>query len=187
MRSLLAAVFTLVLAAGVTYAAAETYAVDPVHSTVLFKIKHLGISYTYGRFNDVSGSFLLDEDPAKSMIAVSVKAASVDTHNAKRDAHLKGPDFFSVKEFPTITFKSTAIKKEGNAYTITGDLTLHGVTKSITVEATHVGSGKDPWGGYRTGFDMTFSIKRSDYGMKNLLEAAGDDVQLTVGVEGIRK
>ena len=189
MRSLLtAAACTVLVAASVAYAATETYVVDPEHSTVLFKIKHMGLSYTYGRFNDVAGSFLIDDaDASKSSVKITIQAASIDTNSVKRDAHLKGPDFFSVKEFPTITFKSTAVKREGDLYTITGDMTLHGVTKSVIVKATRVGTGKGPRGDQRTGFDMQVTIKRSEFGMKNMLGGIGDEVQLTIGIEAIRK
>ena len=188
MRSLLLAASTLLIATGVAFAATETYTVDAVHSFAQFKIKHKGLGYTHGRFNDMSGSFLLDEeDASKSLVSIKIKADSVDTNNAQRDGHLKGSDFFAVKEFPTITFKSTAVKKEGEVYTITGKLTLHGVTKEITLKATRIGSGKDARRGYVTGFEIQFTVKRSDYGMKNMIGPVGDEVAMTIAIEAVRK
>ncbi|RMG17909.1 MAG: hypothetical protein D6731_03205 [Planctomycetota bacterium] len=170
---------------------AETYGIDPVHSTIIFRIKHLGVSYLYGRFNKVQGTlFLDDEDPSKSKISVEVTAASVDTGNQKRDDHLRGPDFFNVKQFPKITFKSTKVKKTGEAiYEVTGNLSLHGKTKQITVRATRVGTGPDPWGGHRTGFELVFRVKRSDFGMNYMQgeKGIGDEVRLIVGIEAVRK
>src|SRR5947209_1273931 len=136
-------------------AAADTYQLDPTHASVFFRVKHLGVSYCYGRFNDLAGSLVLDEqNPANNSLQVQVKADTVDTNNAKRDQHLKGPDFFNVREFPVISFKSRQVKPVSpQAYEVTGDLTLHGVTRTITVQLQRVGSGRDPRGGYRTGFE----------------------------------
>ena len=172
-----------------TVRAADTYQVDPVHSMLLFRIKHFNVSNLYGRINNPTGTLVVDEaDPSKSSVEIEVKPENVDTAIEKRDQHLKGPDFFNAKQFPTITFKSKSVKKADDAnIEVAGDLTLLGVTKEITVKFARVGAGKDPMGGYRTGYEGTFSIKRSDYGMKNMLENVGDDVQLTVSVEGSRK
>jgi len=169
--------------------AADTYTVDPVHTAALFKIKHLGVSYTYGRFNDVSGSVVFDAaNPAASKVDITIQAGSVDTFNQKRDAHLANPDFFDAKQFPVLKFVSTAFKKvDDNTFDVTGDFTLHGVTKPITIKAVKIGEGKDPWGGYRIGFESTFTIKRSDFGMTKMMEAVGDDVTVTFSTEGIKK
>lgn len=170
-------------------AAAEKYALDGGHSMVVFRILHLGVSYNYGRFNDVSGSFTWDSaKPEASAIEITVKAESVDTGVADRDNHLRGPDFFDAKQFATIDFKSKKVEKAGeHGLKVTGDLSLHGVTKSITLDVTHVGSGKDPWGGQRIGFETKFTIRRSDYGMNQMLDLLGDEVTLMVGVEGVRQ
>jgi len=169
--------------------AADTYTVDPVHTAALFKIKHLGVSYTYGRFNDVSGTVAFDAaNPAASKVDITIQAGSVDTFNQKRDAHLANPDFFDAKQFPVLKFVSTAFKKvDDNTFDVTGDFTLHGVTKPITIKAVKIGEGKDPWGGYRIGFESTFTIKRSDFGMTKMMEAVGDDVTVTFSTEGIKK
>lgn len=168
--------------------AADTYKVDGAHSFVVFKVKHLNVGHAYGRFNQVEGSVVLDEaKPESSTIHVTVKTDSVDTANAKRDAHLKGPDFFNVKEFPTIEFKSKSVKKNGEDYEATGDLTLHGVTKEQTVTFKKIGAGKDPWGGTRAGAEAHFTIKRSEFGMKFMLEGVSDEVEITVAVEGVKE
>lgn len=181
----------LALAVGVVSAAtaAETYAIDPVHSAFLYRVKHLGASYSYGRFNESAGSFTIDpDDPAKSSVSITIKAASIDTANEARDKHLRSPDFFNVVEFPEITFKSTSIKKlEGNTYEVTGELTILGVTKTVASRAEFVGKGKGMRGEERAGFDGSFTIKRSDFGMTYMPEAIGDEVTILWGIEGIKK
>lgn len=172
-----------------TVHAADTYAVDPVHTAALFKVKHVGVSYTYGRFNDISGTIVFDAaDPAASKVDITIQAASVDTDNQKRDAHLANPDFFDAKQFPVLKFVSTAFKKvDDSTFDVTGDFTLHGVTKPIAIKVVKIGEGKDPWGGYRIGFESTFTIKRSDYGMTKMMDAVGDEVTVTFATEGIKK
>ena len=169
--------------------AADTYTVDPVHTAALFKIKHVGVSYTYGRFNDVSGTVTLDAaNPAASKVEIAIQAGSVDTHSEKRDAHLASPDFFDAKQYATLGFVSTTFKKVDDAtYEVAGNFTLHGVTKPLTITVKKIGEGKDPWGGYRIGFESTFTIKRSDFGMSKMLEAVGDEVMVTFSTEAIKK
>jgi len=169
--------------------AAGTYQLDPVHTSITFKVKHLNVTFVYGRFNEVAGTLVFDDaDPANSSIHVQVKTASVDTFNAKRDDHLRSPDFFDAAAHPVIEFKSTAVKKvDPETYSVQGNLTLHGVTRPVTVAAILTGAGKDPWGSERIGFETAFMIKRTDFGMTSNLQAAGDEVRLTVSVEGIRK
>jgi polyisoprenoid-binding protein YceI len=185
MALILLTVSTLGLAAPASAMEAGTYKIDPVHSSVIFGIPHLGITYVYGRFNTLSGTLTLGDANA---IQMTVDAASVDTNNEKRDKHLRSEDFFNVASHPEIAFESDAFtRKEGDVYAVSGDLTLHGVTQPVTVEARHIGSGKDPWGGYRTGFQATFRIRRSEYGMDQLLNSVGDEVELTVAIEAIRQ
>jgi polyisoprenoid-binding protein YceI len=126
-------------------ASADEYQVDNKHSTVIFRVKHLGVSYFYGRFNQIEGRITFDEaDPTSFVLDVEIKVESIDTNDQRRDEHLKGPDFFNAKQYKTITFKSTKVKQgKDKKYRVTGDLTLHGVTKSITVDVVHVGSGSD--------------------------------------------
>ena len=169
--------------------AAETYKLDRDHTAVIFRVKHLGVAYVYGRFSGPTGSFVFDESsPANSSIEIQVDAKNVDTAVAKRDNHLKSPDFFDAGEHPLIKFKSTSVKKSGpDSYEVSGNLTLLGKTQPITVKARQTGNGKDPWGNFRQGFETSFTIKRSDFGMDFMMGVAADEVLLTVSVEGIRQ
>jgi polyisoprenoid-binding protein YceI len=176
------------LGTGTLALAADAFQVDTVHSSVLFRVKHMNVSYTYGRFNDVSGSFLLDEaDPSKSAFDLTIKSESVDTANTKRDDHLKRADFFNAKQFPTITFKSKSVKKADSAYDVAGDLTLHGVTKPVTFRLSPTGTGKGMTGGTLAGVEASVVIKRSDFGMTYMVGPVGDEVTVTVSLEGSRK
>ena len=181
----------LILAAGFLNpaAAAETYKLDPAHTSVVFRVKHLGVANVYGRFNGPSGSFVFDESsPASSSIEIQVNAQDVDTAVEKRDNHLRSPDFFNAAEHPVIHFKSTSVKRADEAkYEVSGDLTLLGKTKPITVTAHKTGEGKDPWGNYRLGFETRFTIKRSEFGMNFMMGGVSDSVRLIVSVEGIRQ
>ena len=169
--------------------AAETYEVDASHSTVIFRVKHSGVSYFYGRFKALSGVFTFDEaDPAKNRVEIEVLADSVDTENERRDRHLRSPDFFNVKQFPVITFKSKAVNKvEGDTYEITGDLSLHGITKTSTLQAKQTGVGKNRRGHALAGFEAMFTIMRSDFGMTYRLDGLGDEVKLIVSLEGVSR
>ena len=182
-------IMVLSLIATTAASAAQTYAIDPVHTSVTFKIKHLGISNVHGRFNDVSGTLIYDSDSASnSSIEMQVKTASIDTINSQRDDDLRSPNFFDARKFPFIQFKSTSVKKvTEDTFEVAGNLTVHGVTRPITVSALKTGSGKDPWGGYRIGFETVFIIKRSDFGMQNMLGAVGDKVQLAISLEAVGK
>jgi polyisoprenoid-binding protein YceI len=166
--------------------AADVYKVDTVHSTVLFKIKHMNTSYSYGRFNAIQGTFLLDEqNPSNSSFDVTVKSASVDTGNEGRDGHIKKADFLNATQFPTISFKSTSVAAAGKGtYEVMGNLTLHGVTKPIKVALESTGAGKDPRGRSIAGVEGAFRIKRSEFGMTGMQGAVGDDVVLTISLEG---
>lgn len=165
---------------------ADDYAIDGSHAAAVFKINHLGISTTHGRFNKIEGSF--SNTQGKETLSVTIDATSIDTASAKRDTHLRGPDFFNVKQFPTLTFKSKSWKKTGDkTFDVTGDLTLHGVTKTITVPVVKVGEGKDPWGGHRAGYDTTFTIARADFGMNFMPGGIGATVEITIALEGIKK
>lgn len=166
-------------------AAAETYQADPVHSSVVFRVKHMNTSYAWGRFNDLAGTFTLD--PSGGALKFQVKAASVDTGNARRDGHLKGPDFFNAVQYPTIAFASKSVVRSGNVYEVTGDLTLHGVTKPVTFRLTPTGSGKGPTGAPIAGIEASFTIKQSDFGITKMAAAIGDEVWVNVSVEGIRQ
>jgi len=185
MRPLAIALATFATLSAVS--AADTYAIDKAHTAALFKINHLGFSYTWGRFNDVGGTIVWDDaNPAASSMKVVIKTDSIDSGDANKDKHLKSGDFFSVKEFPELTFTSTAIAKKGDTYEITGDFTLHGVTKSITIPVTKMGAGVDPYKKQRIGFDSQFTIKRSDYGMAFGLPGIGDEVTIVFASEGVK-
>ena len=169
-------------------AGAETFQVDPVHSTNVFKIRHNGLVNFYGRFDQMSGSVVWDSaKPEASTIQAEIKTDSIDTNNEGRNKHLKSAEFFDVEKFPSLTFKSTAVKKAGeHMYDVTGDLTLHGVTKLITVKFDQGGVKNTTMPpGRRSGLETTFTIKRSDYGMTTFLEGGmlGDEVTMTVSLE----
>jgi polyisoprenoid-binding protein YceI len=168
--------------------AADDYAVDPVHSGVTFKISHLGLAWVHGRFNDFAGNFTLDPDDAgKCSFGLTIKAESVDTNNPKRDDHLRSPDFFNVKQFPAITFKSTAVKAGKDGYQVTGDLTLHGVTKPVTFALAGGRKAEFPKGVQRTGFSTELTLKRSEFGVDKFGQAVGDEVYIAISFEGTRK
>ena len=167
----------------------DTYSIDRSHTYVIFRINHLNVGNSYGMFRDTSGGFFLDNvNPQNSSIELTVQADSVFTADQKRDEHLRGSDFLNTKQFPTATFKSKKVKKlSKNQYEVVGDLTLHGVTKSITTRVEKTGEGKDPWGNQRMGFETTFELNRQDYGITYMKGALGDTIKMTFSVEGIKK
>ena len=180
----------LVLALGSIAAAAPAadYEIDSAHSFVAFRIKHLGYSWLYGRFNTMSGHFTYDADnPQASAISVSIDPASVDTNHAERDKHLRGSDFLDVRKYPDTTFESTKYTGDAQGGTLEGMLTLHGVTRPISIRLEKLGEGKDPWGGYRAGFVGTTTLTRRDFGISYNLGPASESMELELGIEGIRK
>ena len=185
----LAALALAALTAVPAQAEKATYEIDAGHSAVVFSVNHLGFGTAWGRFNEMSGNFTHDSaNPAASTVNFTINAESVDTAHAKRDQHLRSPDFFDVKQYPEITFKSTSVKPiAAGDLEITGDITFHGVKKSITARADLVGAGKDPWGNYRMGYDITFTLQRSDFGVTYMEGGLGEDVKVHVSVEGVRK
>jgi polyisoprenoid-binding protein YceI len=174
-----------------TARAADTYSVDPVHSFVVFKVKHANTSTAWGRFNDLSGSFSLDpEHPDASKINLTIKAGSVDTKVEARDSHLKGPDFFNATQYPEITFVSKSVEKSSqnpHAYNVSGTLSFHGESRPLTLVLTTVGSGKDMRGHAIAGVDTHFTIKQSDFGIPEKTGAIGDNVTIFVSLEGVKK
>ena len=169
---------------------AADYVVDKEgqHAFVDFKISHLGYSYITGTFKDIDGKFSFDAaKPEDSKIEFNVNTASVFTNHAERDKHIASADFLDASKFGKATFVSTSVKSTGkNTADVTGDLTLLGVTKPVVVKATFLGEGKDPWGGYRAGFEGTTTIKRSDFGKQKDLGPASDVVELYVTFEGVK-
>jgi polyisoprenoid-binding protein YceI len=173
-----------VLAGGAAQAQSTQWQLDGSHTSIYFKIGHADVSYVYGRFNDVDGRFTLGSNPS---FEFTVQANSVDTNNQKRDDHLRSPDFFNVKQFPTITFSSTSVEDTEQGYAVTGDLTLHGTTREITVNLKDMGQTEMPPGTVRHGFATQFTLNRSDYGMDNMLNAVGDEVTLMISFEGVKQ
>ncbi|CAM4337950.1 YceI family protein [Pseudoalteromonas ostreae] len=177
---------------GANTAHAADYVIDTqgAHAFVNFKIKHLGYSWLHGRFNTFEGSFSYDSaNPNASQIMVNIDTKSIDSNHAERDKHLRGGDFLNVDKFPKATFKSTSIKfdENGDEADVTGEFTLHGVTKTITFEIDKIGEGKDPWGGYRVGFEGETSLKLADYGIDYNLGPASTYVDIGLYIEGVRK
>ena len=174
---------------------AADYVVDKEgqHAFVDFKISHLGYSFITGTFKDIDGKFSFDAaKPEDSKIEFNVNTASVFTNNAERDKHVSSKDFLKVADFPKATFVSTSVKVTGknaagkDTADVAGDLTIDGVTKPVVIKATFLGEGKDPWGGYRAGFEGTTSIKRSDFGKMMDLGPQSDAVDLYVTFEGVK-
>jgi polyisoprenoid-binding protein YceI len=171
-------------------AQAVTYRIDPVHSFIIFRVKHLNTGFAYGRFNTFSGTIVVDErNPANSSIELEIDANSVDTGNSQRDDHLRSPDFFSARQFPKITFKSTRVRKINNTTVeVQGDLTVRGVTRPITARVTFTGKGRNQRGQEIIGFETTFTIRRSQFNINYGLNGGlADEVRVTFAVEGIRQ
>ena len=170
---------------------ATDYAIDKEgqHAFVNFKISHLGYSWLWGTFNDFDGDFSFDAaKPEESKVNVTLKTASVDTNHAERDKHLRSDDFLNVAKHPTATFESTSVKSTGEGTAdITGNLTLNGVTKPVVIAAKFIGEGKDPWGGYRAGFEGSTTLTLKDFDIKMDLGPASQTVDLIISVEGVRK
>lgn len=174
-------------------AAADDYVIDTegAHAAINFKINHIGFSWLTGRFNDFRGSF--SYDPANigaSTLQVTIDTGSIDSNHAERDKHLRGDDFLDAGKYPEASFVSkriTDIDDDGDEFDIVGDLTLHGVTREITIEVDKVGEGKDPWDGYRAGFSGETELRLSDFGIDYDLGPASRVVELELEVEGVRQ
>jgi polyisoprenoid-binding protein YceI len=179
LKTLTSAFALAVVLAGVALAA-DSYQVDPIHSVIIFRIKHMDVGMFYGRFNGPQGTFSYDEqDPSKSSFQVAVKAKDFDSGNMKRDQHVRGPDFLNAQEFPDIKFKSKSVKPAGdNKLEVSGDLTMHGQTKPVTATLEKIGSA-----GGRVGFEGVLDVKRSDFGIKGV-QGVGDEVRLIIAFEG---
>ncbi len=191
MKKLLVTFVALGFALALNPAKAADYVIDTkgAHAFIQFKIKHLGYSWLLGRFNTFDGSFSYDEkNPSAAKIVVNIDPASIDSNHAERDKHLRDKDFLHVKKYPKAKFVSTSFKETGNGNAILkGDFTLRGVTRSITIDVKHVGHGRDPWGGYRRGFEGKTSFALKDFGIDYNLGPASKEVELFLSVEGIRK
>ncbi|MFC1585166.1 YceI family protein [Fibrobacterota bacterium] len=184
----------LFMAAGNNVLAADTYEIDPVHSSIGFAVKHLVVSTVKGDFTEFSGTIIADEkDLNNSSVKVAIKAPSINTSNAKRDDHLRAPDFFDVKKYPEITFTSKKVKKQGKGYVLEGTFTMHGVSKEIAIPFAIAGPVKNPWGKYVIGIEGGLTIDRRDYGLtfNKALEGGGlligHEVKIELNIEAVRK
>lgn len=175
-----------------TTATTRTYTVDTAHSEAAFQVRHL-ITKVRGHFNDFTGQVHFDDhNPAASRVSLTIHAASVNTNQNDRDAHLRSADFFDVAAHPTLTFVSTSVVPLGdNRYDVSGDLTIRGTTRRITLPVTYLGQAKDPWGQAKVGFEAETTINRKDFGLNwnAALEAGGllvgDDVRITVSLQAV--
>ena len=182
--SLLASSVVATLSVSTVQAADYKVDVEGAHAFVQFKIKHLGYSWLYGRFNNFDGTFSYDPaDPKSTKVSVTIDTSSVDSNHAERDKHLRSEDFLSVDKFPEAKFESTAF----DGTTLTGNLTLHGVTKPVEIVVEKIGEGKDPWGGYRAGFEGKTTFAMADFGMTKSLGPKSTNVEMTLSVEGIKQ
>lgn len=169
-------------------AMADNYTIDNDHTFPHFAISHAGFSTLHGRFNKTSGKLTLDPAKKTGSVEIAIDVASVDTSHAKRDEHLRSPDFFNAKEHPTVTFKSTKTTFTGDKVTaVDGNLTIAGTTKPVTLTVTAMKCDVNPFSKkYSCGFDANAKIKRSDFGIKYGIPAIGDDVELTLEVEAVK-
>jgi polyisoprenoid-binding protein YceI len=166
--------------------AAGTYAIDASHSSVGFKVRHLMIGKTRGRFADFTADVVIAEEPTESSLAVEVQLASVDTREAGRDEHLRGADFFDVENFPTMSYRSTAVRHlKGDEWDVDGHLTVRGVTRPLTLHLEFEGNAKDPWGNDRAAFVASAEVDREDFGLtwNQALETGGLLVGKKVEIE----
>ncbi|MDZ7278780.1 YceI family protein [Pantoea eucrina] len=171
-------------------AQAAEYKIDKEgqHAFVQFRIKHLGYSWLYGTFKDFDGAFTFDEaNPTADKVNVTINTTSLDTNHAERDKHLRSADFLNTDKYPQATFTSTSVEKNGSTYKINGDLTLNGVTKPITLDAKLLGEGKDPWGGYRAGFEASGEIVLKAFNIDKDLGPASQKAELIISVEGVKQ
>ena len=184
-----ASLATALIASGSLFA--DDYAIDKkgAHASIQFKISHLGYSWLWGRFNDFDGSFSYDEEnKGASTISVTVNTKSVDTNQAERDKHLRADDLLDVEKYPEAKFVSTGyVEGSDGKATLKGNLTLHGVTKEIEVKVAHIGGGKDPWGGFRRGFEGQTRIALKDFGITKNLGPASAELDLIFSFEGIKQ
>jgi polyisoprenoid-binding protein YceI len=188
VRSFLTFVFALALAVSAA-AQAGTWQIDPNHSAAQFSVRHLGVSTVRGAFTKVSGTATFDPaDPSKTSLDATIDAASVDTRVEMRDNDLRSPHFLEVQKYPSITFKSKQAKSAGSGkLQITGDLTIHGVTKEVVLDVDGPSAPiKDPWGNQRIGASATTKINRQDFGVNGAPGVVGDDISITIDVELIQ-
>ena len=182
------------IVAGLEVPAAGTYALDVSHSSVNFSVRHLMVSKTKGRFTDFTGSVVIAEDPLASSVEVEIQVASVDTRDETRDGHLRSPDFFDAETHPVITYRSTKVTPDDSgAWTVEGDLTVHGTTVAVPLEVSFEGGAKDPWGGARIGFSARAELDRDAFGLtwNQALETGGvlvgKQVKIDIEAEAVQQ
>jgi len=175
-------------------ALANNYTIDKGHTTIGFAVRHMVVSNVRGQFNDFEGSFVFNpKDIDLTTASVKISAASIDTNEAKRDEHLRSPDFLNIQKYPDITFELKSFMKHGDAVMAKGDITIRGVTKTIDLKGEFLGAVKDPWGNERVGFSATGEIDRREFGLtwNKVLESGGlvvdNKIKLHIDVEGVRK
>jgi polyisoprenoid-binding protein YceI len=175
--------------------ARTTWTIDPANSQVEFAVRHLMISTVRGRFAGVKGSVVTDDsDPRTAQVDVTIDVHTIDTREAQRDAHLRSADFFDAEKFPVLTFKGTRVTDvKADRFKLVGDLTMHGVTREVTLDVTSEGRGKDPWGGERAGYSAVAKVNRSDFGLtwNQVLEtggiAVGDEIKISLDLELVKQ
>ena len=177
---------------GTEFPTVGTWTIDPTHTAIEFEAKHLMIAKVKGRFADFDGTLTIADDPTQSSVSVTIKSASIDTRTEQRDDHLRSPDFLEVDKYPELTFVSTSLEHEdGDDWRINGDLTIHGVTKPVTLKTEYEGQAGDPWGGQRVAFSAETRISREDWGLtwNQALEAGGwlvgKEIRLKLDVEAV--
>jgi polyisoprenoid-binding protein YceI len=186
-----ALLFVVLLAPHTAATAADTYAADPDHMSIVFSASHAGFSFVYGFFRKAQGGFILDKtNPANCRFRFIIDSGSLDTNQSARDTHLKGDQFFNVQQYPAIQFESTSCTPvsttDGSVvYQVNGNLNMHGVTKPVSIQLRQLAEGKSPFNDYRVGFLGNFQLKRSDYKMDSRLDLVGDVVSLNISFEGI--
>lgn len=171
-----------------------TWEIDPVHSAVEFSVRHMMVSKVKGRFTGFRGTITVGDDPLASSVEATIDTATVDTHDEKRNAHLRSADFFEVETYPTMAFRSSGVRAAGDGYVVTGDLTLHGITRPVELDLELNGSGPDAYGGVRAGFTATTEINRRDFGLtwNAAIEGTGgavvgDRVKVVLEIEAVRQ
>ena len=178
---------------GATVPVAGTYAIDLSHSVVEFVVRHLGLAKVRGRFNEFEGSISVAENIEDSKVDVVIQAASIDTRDEGRDAHLRSPDFLNTDANPTVEFHSTSVRRSGGDWIVDGDLSVAGQTRPVALQVEFTGDATDPWGGTRIGFEAGTKVNREDWGLtwNQALETGGwlvgKDVKIELGVEAIKQ
>lgn len=170
---------------------AGTWAIDPSHSEVSFSVRHLMVSKVRGHFTGFGGRLQIGENPLESSVEATVALATIDTRDASRDEHLRSADFFDVTEHPEMTFRSMGVRPAGDGYVVSGDLSLHGITRTVDLAVEFNGTSGDPWGGTRSGFSATTEINRRDFGIDFSIPldgggvVVGDKIKVSLEIEAV--